>query len=197
MQSLLACGVRVNGRNVHLKSALHIATQLGNISCVEVLLGSCFINVNTVDIFGYTPLQYSVSAQNYSISALLIEAGAEKSVTMIECQSDTLLHSVARNGQSKLMRYLLKFGLDLNMTNSYDHTPLHVALIQGHALTALELIRCGALLPNADSHQIYEQAAFKDHVEVIDLMENWRIMTTEHSAMLEKRLGVFYYLDDQ
>lgn len=67
-------------RDVHGKTALMYAVELGNVDIVKQLLRQKNIDVNISDLTGNTPLHLAYATANEVIQKLLVRAGADGSV---------------------------------------------------------------------------------------------------------------------
>jgi ankyrin repeat protein len=63
---------------------------------------------------------------SWSVVNLLLDCGA--SISCANERGDTLLHLAAKQGAVKIMKNLLSKGVDANVRNLFNQTPLHYAV---------------------------------------------------------------------
>jgi hypothetical protein len=87
-------------------------------------------------------------------------------------QCGTALHSASFKGHLQVVRYLLQLGVDVNVRNSVNHTPLLLASWKGHRDLAQYLLEHGAdvNLLDDDSNTPLTYAAFYGHVNVLRVL---------------------------
>ena len=68
--------IDINEVSLDGNTVLHIASALGNLDCVNMLL-ECGAKVEIKDAFNKTPLEYAVLYGNYECASALIEYGAD------------------------------------------------------------------------------------------------------------------------
>jgi ankyrin repeat protein len=112
------------------KTALHIATQEGDLEMVRLLKG---VNPNIQDALGYTALHYAVEAGNDAmVDELLSREGVDPNV-QTNCQQMTALHLAFRaESIDKVMRYRIINALLL-------HPATRFTLIDSLGFNALQL----------------------------------------------------------
>ncbi|EFJ31794.1 hypothetical protein SELMODRAFT_68181, partial [Selaginella moellendorffii] len=106
------------------KTALHLASEFGNVSLVKAMLnvhGKSKIDVRKQDELGNTALHFAAS--NY----VEIVAGESPG-----------------QGEVAIVKALLEAGVDINKKNKLGHTPLHFAVGQKRADIARKLRDKGA-----------------------------------------------------
>lgn len=138
VQYLIENGADVNKRTKQDEVPLHFASFSGRIDIVELLINNgADINVKMGN--GNTPL---MGAADYETAKLLVENGADLKVRN---QIDmTPLHAAASKGDTLLIKYYLKKGLDINATDMEYRTPLIVAVNYRFPEAAEILIENGA-----------------------------------------------------
>jgi len=68
--------MNVDERNSDNTTGLHLASAAGNVEVLQLLI-ECGANINTVDTFLRTPLEYAVLYANFDCATVLIENGAD------------------------------------------------------------------------------------------------------------------------
>jgi ankyrin repeat protein len=77
-----------------------------------------------------TPLALATQTQNIQIMELLLDAGADPEITLVEEQ--TALHIACDLGNQGAVEVLLKHGCQTSQINSQGQTPKDIALAKGH-----------------------------------------------------------------
>lgn len=85
------------------------------------------------------------------IAAVLVENGGIMNLD----DAGSFLCEAVTNNNMKLLRGLLKYGVDPNSRNYDERTPLHVAASQGLHLAATILIEFGADVLTKDRYFLY------------------------------------------
>ena len=100
-------------------------------------------------------------------------------------QCGTALHSALVEGHLQVIRYLLRYNVDVNYRDSADDTPLLLASWKGHQDIVQYLLNHGADVTLLDNHHnsALTVAAFHGHVNVVQLL-------LEHDADV-------HYLDNE
>ena len=110
------------------KNVLHIASELGNIEVITLLVKEFKSNVNFKNKIGNTPLFEACITGEFEAVELLIQLGAKLDV--IGENEDTLLHATCRRGwpgHLKILKLLLDKGADKEAVNKHKETPLATA----------------------------------------------------------------------
>lgn len=102
---LLHAAVRASGGSS--SSSIDTAEM---IECIRTMLGNPQCNIDIADDQGCTPLHVAVSIGNVSLSAALLEAGAQCDSTSL---SSSALHTALNSGHVDCVDLLLKFGANL------------------------------------------------------------------------------------
>lgn len=151
-------------------SLLHIAAGYGHGYLVRWLRG--YFPLEPINCFHQTPLHLAIKHGHDSISELLLEK--EEGLTTKDLGNNTAFHYAAFYGRGHIMQIMLciqKRSLlthpqktSIDQANKDGLTPLEIALIQGHALTARHLIEQGQLL---QQHAIKRYPFLPFHFDVI------------------------------
>ena len=144
------CGAEINASNVFGETALHLATQKGNIDAVAFLLDER-ARLSTKDFAGKTPLHYAAERKEgrQLISCALIRAGA--AVDVVDDDGCAPLHHFVKNNQKNVLEYLLKdrflsrhIKIDVDVKDSDGMTALHYAAKVGNKRVCSLLLGAGA-----------------------------------------------------
>jgi ankyrin repeat protein len=158
---LLKAGVSANATGPHGETALHTCAHAGNTAGARVLIAAG-ASVDPGDNWrGQTPLMWAAAEGHPETMQALIEAGADVDArsTIIEWERQrtdeprdkwlppggwTPLLLAARENCVTCVDVLAKAGADLNIVDPERHTPLIIALTNGHFDVAGRLIDHGA-----------------------------------------------------
>ena len=101
------------------------------------------------DDFGRAPLHCASNQRHQLATELLLDMGADQSAR--DNAGNMLIHGVARAGDERLMRRLLRDKrIDVSATARKDMTALHSAAIRGHANIVHMLLDVGAKIDARD-----------------------------------------------
>jgi ankyrin repeat protein len=103
---------------------IHSCCYTGNLSELEDLLALGIHNINEIDNYGHTPLQYAAESGCLEIVKLLLKHGA--SINDGGRGTGTALHYASRNNHLEIVRELIKQGADVNDRDIFGRTPLHL-----------------------------------------------------------------------
>nr|XP_015213766.1 PREDICTED: ankyrin repeat and SOCS box protein 18 isoform X2 [Lepisosteus oculatus] len=114
------------------KTALHEACENSNTACVELLLehGASPVQLNEE---GLTPLHLCKTPQSFRCAKLLVRYGALVTQPSEE-ECETPLHVVAKRGLQNHAHLYLRYGAEVNSTNSSGETPLGAACARAQSL---------------------------------------------------------------
>ncbi|XP_076047386.1 transient receptor potential cation channel subfamily A member 1-like [Oratosquilla oratoria] len=127
---LLSHGFSVNGIDINLQTALHIAAEKGNVASCSELLESDDIKLNMRDYHGNTPLHLAGKQGNAEICQRLLN----KNIKIIDIGNNkkfTALHFAVKEGNYKVARLLLNRGSNREAVNKEKRIPLHYAAERG------------------------------------------------------------------
>lgn len=109
----------------HGWTPLEAASNLGNLSCVELLLNAG-ANTDHQDRYGRTSLQLASKMNESSVVSALLSAGAD--VDLADFDGWTPLISAAYNGCPEVAKTLLDAGASRELKNTNGDTALDVAM---------------------------------------------------------------------
>ncbi len=104
---LLDAGARINHQDTSKRTALYVASYVGNVAIVIHLLASG-ADPELSDITGLTPLMMGVEQEKLPIVKALLEAGAK--VNAVSDNGDTALSFARKGGNEEIINLLLQNG---------------------------------------------------------------------------------------
>ncbi|KAK9892055.1 hypothetical protein WA026_018254 [Henosepilachna vigintioctopunctata] len=127
---------------------LHLACSQANISCIEGIL-ALKPNMNMQNQMLFTPLNLFLSRippQNEAILRKLLEAGANPDIPDADGYSPlhTLAIQIETDKTRIFARILVKHKANVNSTNNFKETPLHIAIYEGNESMVDILLESGA-----------------------------------------------------
>lgn len=91
----------------------------------------------------------------------------------------SVTHYAALKGQTAIVKYVIEHGCDIDILDSYKHTPLHLAALEGHTKVCEMLISAGCntkVVDNQDRTPMH-WAAFGGHVETVHALAKAKLDT--------------------
>ncbi|RMZ42525.1 hypothetical protein AFCA_009949 [Aspergillus flavus] len=140
VQPLVRAGVWVNSRNTAGLAPIHLATLVGDVGILELLLENNAA-VNALADKGFTPLHLAVSEGKRDIIQLLIDSNA--AINALTDEGLTPLHVAVMGGKRDIVQLLLDNGADVNAEKN-GITPIYRAIHNKDELITTSLIRHGA-----------------------------------------------------
>ncbi|KAK7575808.1 hypothetical protein V9T40_012094 [Parthenolecanium corni] len=140
---LLSKGQPVNAQDDTKMTPLILAASAGRTQTVKILLNAG-AEVNSVNEGGHSALQYSASKGWKEIVEVLVTNGADLNIQ--DSQGASALHRAASKGVTAIVSYLLECDrpINVNSTDSYGNTPLHLAAEEERADEVQMLLQHGA-----------------------------------------------------
>ncbi|XP_007287877.2 ankyrin repeat domain-containing protein 66 [Astyanax mexicanus] len=111
---------------------LHQAAAVGDYDLVEDILkrNKCSPNQKDIDWNNKTPLHWAAAKGQTEIVRILIENGAQPSLTTDN--GWTPAHFAAESGKLPVLRYLHSVSAPIDMEDCYGNRPVRIAKIYGH-----------------------------------------------------------------
>ena len=158
------------------KTGLHFAAERDHSGIINYLLKSenLYIDVNSQDNTGNTPLHIAAWQGNFAITKLLLNKGAD--INKTNSFGNTPLHEALKvKDNDDIVEYLVNCDADVNAKNSYGNTPLHIAAgMNSSPDVILLLIESGALVNsrNKIGNTPLMEALEKENKEMVFLLVN-------------------------
>ncbi|RLO06746.1 hypothetical protein DYB28_000864, partial [Aphanomyces astaci] len=109
-------------------TVLAVASRWGHLGIVRSVIGRIKLNVENHQ--GYTAIMLAVKYNHADVAEYLLTKAPALATT-----GRSLLHEAARNGMVSTAEKLILYGMAVNyQDNEYLRTPLHEAILGGHAL---------------------------------------------------------------
>ena len=144
VRELLADGSDVNAPQGDGMTALHWASERGDVELARMLLAAGAAVESTTRIGGYAPLHLAARSGSTEVAKLLLEAAADPMVAA-QGTGATPLHLAAASGDPELVALLLERGADPNARDrDWGQTPLVFAAALNRADAVRALVAGGA-----------------------------------------------------
>lgn len=162
---LVSKGADIRSRLRHNEmTALHIAAQNGYDEIIEFLI-SMGADIDAKDLEGDTSLICSIKERHRDTSSLLVKKGAHYDIYSAAMASDletvqkllnnnpelisktfgkyhnSLLHSAAIGGSIDVANFVIEKGIDVNVKNDNDTTPLSLAALYGNYKDEYKMVK--------------------------------------------------------
>lgn len=136
LQQLLENEDCINIRDDHDNTLLHTILTNSSSSQTKLAVDRAVIkqlldwglDINSKNLFGYSPLQYAVSNPDCSLDVIkmLLERGA--SIDLIDNYGNSALHHTLRKSNYAVIELLIARGADVNIVNNDGDSPLNHAV---------------------------------------------------------------------
>lgn len=184
---LLKAGANVAKRSVRGDTYLHTAAK-GYNEALEALLEKG-MNANEKNYNGETALVEAIRAGNVRGIELLLKNGVDASniLSVKLKEGDSIIHSMARSGDTHVLKLLRDRGITANIRNLNGVTPLHVAC---NVSVMRVLLRMGADVNSVDKtgSTVLMRAARNNQTDIISLLLLSRadpnVVNNEHQTAL-------------
>ncbi len=183
VKQLLKFGAEVNAVPNSFITAL-IAASKNNYPDIAELLLQNNANVNAIDINGNSSLSYAASFGYPQLAWLLCSYGA-KTETLEKDQSPMIIS--AFYGDNDIIKILLEFAADVNVTDDFGFTPLIIAAQKGHLETVKLLVENGANLEIKNDQKLnaLKMAVYKGNADIVEyLLENGAYVNEKEKGLV-------------
>lgn len=127
LRTEIAQGIDINERNNDGCTPLSLAVKMNRRPVVEFLLEQPYIEVNSTDLFGCTPLHKASSIGSIILVQKLIDAGADPKA-LTNMRATTVYEAAFGSNNPEIIRLLEARGVDINLSSEDGFTPLMVAI---------------------------------------------------------------------
>jgi ankyrin repeat protein len=189
IQKYLEVGASFTQASTSGKTALHYATETGNIEIVKLLLEKCYAEGIELDQFNTnagSPLHTAIlpkheitEDQKREVVRLWLKQGTDVSQTEIK-EGNTALHCAAKHGYPNIIMLLLdEYGAEIDQPNHRGYTPVWLAFkhSQTECITALLERGAATQVPGDSPDPPRSLAKQKEYAQLIKQFEG---ITTEH-----------------
>lgn len=113
------------------------AVLSGDMEIIRLLVKNPYTKLDLGDFRHNTPLAFAIQQNRWDIAELLIEAGANVNIQIMDDEGNTPLHIAAGSGDAKRVQWLLAKGADMQLTN-YRQLPPRAVARSGEIVKLLE-----------------------------------------------------------
>lgn len=170
---LIKYGAKIDNKSIQLQTPLHIAAMNGKTFAIAPLV-KMGADLHFRNCMGFTPLIEAAHFGHFEAVKILVEAGSDiNAVGTQEMGKIGSLHYACQKGYTKIAKYLIDKGADLEVKSHPDElTPLHTAVWSGHYEISKYLIEHGAEVEAKDaaSRRPIYYAAGKNRKDLLDLL---------------------------
>ena len=134
--------VLVSALSLPADLTVHDAARQGDLAAVKRVVGAVPQQLDALDRFRYTPLDWAATRAQWDVVRWLVEAGAD--VKSVGWDGGTVLHRACHYDAPQIVRLLLRRGADPNLQNQWGRAALHVAARRDCREVAAVLVAAGA-----------------------------------------------------
>jgi ankyrin repeat protein len=139
--------ILVSALSLQADLTIHDAAREGDLAVVKRLLRAEPQQLDALDRFQYTPLDWAATRARWDVVRWLVEAGA--AVGNVGWDGGTVLHRACHYDAPQIVRLLLQKGADPDHRNQWGRSALHVAARRDCREVAAVLVSVGADLQAA------------------------------------------------
>jgi len=203
---LIKAGAKLDSKDIYAQTPLHHAAQYNNLVVVKFLCQRG-ADLHAEDSNGATLVH--IAAQ-YGALDILKWAHQVQNLDMncLDDDGDVPLHYAARNGELKIIDYLLNIKSNINVINFDNETPLYVAVAEKH-MNVLEYLYEKKVLdlnsPIYDDNYLFHIAVYDEYIPLIKWLihegANINVQNSEgntplHLAIISRNLDIISLLKD-
>jgi ankyrin repeat protein len=185
---LVIAGASLSAKDIRDQTALHLAAHLGYLNIVRMLADNQ-AQIDLPDEEGQTPLALAVKGRSHKVVLFLLERGVtvteeilqtarknNKQKTYLLLAAHNALWTAVNNGDNDKITDALRSGINPNIINAKEETPLHVASQNGHETIVSTLLERGASRNayNKEGQTPLHSAAAGGHDDIVRLLLDWK-----------------------
>ena len=179
---LLSAGVGVNHQSENGSTALHVAVENAQHSCLKLLVQQRGIDLNLQDVSGLSPLLWTAKLRDWKAMKILIDAGCNVHSTDYRNKVNAL--HVTVDGErafwkgkvvtisdiTKCIDLLIESGLDINTVDIHGNTPLVYAVSSDNIPAIKHLLKLNCDLEgsrkNAEANTCFHFPTIPNHSNI-------------------------------
>eukprot|EP00549_Striatella_unipunctata_P016476 CAMPEP_0118725992 /NCGR_PEP_ID=MMETSP0800-20121206/33447_1 /TAXON_ID=210618 ORGANISM="Striatella unipunctata, Strain CCMP2910" /NCGR_SAMPLE_ID=MMETSP0800 /ASSEMBLY_ACC=CAM_ASM_000638 /LENGTH=182 /DNA_ID=CAMNT_0006634751 /DNA_START=21 /DNA_END=570 /DNA_ORIENTATION=- len=161
------------------RTALMVASMKGNVDTVAKLL-EFHVNPNLIDVHGSTALYEATQHGHAAVMELLLQHGAELAWT--KAAPHRMCQAVF-DGDTQLLRRLLKAKIDVNASDYDKRTAIHIAAAEGNLAAVKILVQHGANINVKDrwNNGIMDEAKSVQSGQLVEYLNTLTFSTSQAS----------------
>ncbi|XP_067660118.1 putative ankyrin repeat protein RF_0381 [Haliotis asinina] len=165
---LVEAGAHLSLLDGDKETILHVACEGGNVEIIKHLLKQDFVDIDTRDISGWTPVMYGARHGHKNVFDVLVDKGAD--LSLVGRHKTNILHFACVGGNVEIIKYLLKYNIvDIDSRLDKGWTPIMQGASEGHKNVFDVLVKAGAdlSLVAGNKETILHVACEGGNVEII------------------------------
>ncbi|KAI5837291.1 ankyrin repeat-containing domain protein [Morchella snyderi] len=186
INTLLAHGVYINGRNDKGYTPLQRAAENGDIDLIKLLLDAgAEVNRKTATQDHPTPLHAAAGNGHLETVKFLIDAGAELDAEAANTTGATALQTAAERGHIEVVKLLLDHGARVDIAATRTGRTVLQAAAQGGNIEIVKLLLVIGVDLYPKDHKTLQAAARSGNIEIVKLLFNAGASVNTLSALQE------------
>jgi len=148
-------------------SYLHWAAKMGFIKIVQALVEKGF-DVDTIDTHNQTPLYLASKNSQIEVVLYLIKHGSDFN---IQIDNLSYFHWAIKHGYHSIVELLVERGVNINLKDEYNRTPLYIASNNNFPDIFLYLAKLGCdLITPIESMSYIHWASLKGYFQIVEFL---------------------------
>lgn len=150
-------------------NAMDVATQANAVGFYSKILVEFKIDINALDLYGWTILYHAIYLENEKCVKFLLENGANPNVTIRHLYY-TCLNKAVSSEKTEIIELLLQHGADPNGFIFDDWTPLHFAICRGREDLFNLLLKYKVDIYSINGASLIYRAIDNKHLDMIPIL---------------------------